>query len=153
MNERTWFYLVGDEAIGPISEPVLSQLAVAGHLFAESYVWTDGMSAWTRLDDLDEPSVVARSAPAERVPEVPSRMTRMLLPVGRSGWAIAAGYLGLVSVLLFPAPIAIAAGVTGLREIRRNDRLFGRGRAIFGIVMGSVFTVVLGAGILALALG
>jgi hypothetical protein len=29
---------------------------------------------------------------------------RLLLPVGLSGWAIASGYLGLVSVLLIPAP-------------------------------------------------
>ena len=32
---------------------------------------------------------------------------RMLLPVGRSGWAIASGYLGLISVLLIPAPFAL----------------------------------------------
>lgn len=31
---------------------------------------------------------------------------RVLLPVGRSGWAIAAGYLGLFGLVLFPALIA-----------------------------------------------
>ena len=31
---------------------------------------------------------------------------RMLLPVGRSGWAIAAGYLGLFSLIVLPAPYA-----------------------------------------------
>lgn len=36
---------------------------------------------------------------------------RLLLPVGRSGWAIAAGYLGLLSPLSLPAPFAIAAGI------------------------------------------
>ena len=32
---------------------------------------------------------------------------RLLLPVGRSGWAIAAGYLGLFSLAVIPAPIAL----------------------------------------------
>jgi len=32
---------------------------------------------------------------------------RMLLPVGRSIWAIASGYLGLISVLLVPGPLAV----------------------------------------------
>ena len=31
----------------------------------------------------------------------------MLLPIGVSGWAIASGYLGLFSVLLLPAPLAV----------------------------------------------
>jgi len=76
----------------------------------------------------------------------------------RSDWATAAGYLGLLSVFIIPAPLAVAAGIAGLRDIRRarqrtGRRLSGRGRAVFGIVLGSVFTVVLVWGIAALALG
>jgi hypothetical protein len=66
---------------------------------------------------------------------------RMLLPVGRSGWAIAAGYLGLVSVLCIPAPFALLAGILGIRAMRRNPKLHGMGRAVFGIVMGALGTV------------
>ena len=40
----------------------------------------------------------------------------MLLPVGRSGWAIAAGYLGLISVLAFPGPFAMIAGILAIRD-------------------------------------
>jgi len=47
-------------------------------------------------------------------------VTRMLLPVGRSAYAIAAGYLGLVSVLLIPAPFAIIFGVLAIRDIKKN---------------------------------
>lgn len=61
---------------------------------------------------------------------------RMLLPVGRSGWAIAAGYFGLFSVLCFPAPISILLGVIAIVHLRRNPKLHGMGRAIFGLVMG-----------------
>jgi Domain of unknown function (DUF4190) len=76
---------------------------------------------------------------------------RLLLPVGQSGWAIASGYLGLLSLLCFPAPFAIVTGILALREIRRNPRKHGTGRAIFGIAMGSIvllvflFFVILGA--------
>lgn len=61
---------------------------------------------------------------------------RVLLPVGQSPHAIAAGYLGLFSLLCFPAPFAILFGVLALRDIKRNPSRHGRGRAIFGLVMG-----------------
>lgn len=66
---------------------------------------------------------------------------RMLLPVGRSGWAIAAGYLGLISVSLVPAPLALVLGVVAVRDIRRNPHQHGMGRAVFGIVMGALGTL------------
>jgi hypothetical protein len=66
---------------------------------------------------------------------------RFLLPVGRSGWAIASGYLGLISILCFPAPFAILTGILAIREMRRNPKKHGMGRAIFGIIMGSIGTV------------
>ena len=68
---------------------------------------------------------------------------RMLLPVGRSAWAIVAGYLGLFSVVCVFAPFAVIAGVLAIRDIRRNSELHGMGRAIFGLVMGIVFSIVL----------
>jgi hypothetical protein len=68
---------------------------------------------------------------------------RLLLPVGLSGWAIAAGYLGLISVLCFPSPLALIAGVLAIRAIRRDPKKHGMGRAIFGIVMGGIGTVCL----------
>jgi hypothetical protein len=67
----------------------------------------------------------------------------MVLPVGRSGWAIAAGYLGLFSVLMFPAPLALVSGVVAVIDIRKHPDRHGMGRAVFGIVMGLVFTVFL----------
>jgi hypothetical protein len=70
-----------------------------------------------------------------------------LLPVGRSGWAIAAGYLGLISVLILPGPLALLCGILALRDIRRHPNKGGMGRAIFGLVMGGLAT-----GLLALVL-
>ncbi|MBC8112990.1 MAG: DUF4190 domain-containing protein [Candidatus Saccharimonas sp.] len=70
-------------------------------------------------------------------------LMRFLLPVGRSGWAIAAGYLGLFSVLCLPAPFALLAGILAVREIRANPNKTGMGRAVFGIVMGALGTLLL----------
>jgi hypothetical protein len=70
-------------------------------------------------------------------------VARALLPVGRSGWAIAAGYLGLFSLLVVPAPLAIAAGLLALADMRRHPEKFGMGRAVFGLVMGALGTVAL----------
>ncbi len=63
---------------------------------------------------------------------------RLVLPIGVSGWAMAAGYLGLFSVLLVPAPFSLAAGILALRDIKANPKKHGKGRAIFGIVMGTL---------------
>ena len=73
-----------------------------------------------------------------------------LLPIGRSGFAIAAGYLALFSVLLFPAPFAFLFGILALSDIRRHPEKKGKGRAWFGIVMGAIFTLLLFALILGL---
>ena len=66
---------------------------------------------------------------------------RLLLPVGRSFYAIAAGYLGLVSPLMCTAPFAIVFGMLALRELNKKPQLGGRGRAIFGLAMGLIFTL------------
>ena len=73
--------------------------------------------------------------------EVPDGVDRLLTPVGRPGSAIAAGYLGLCSVLPFVGILAIIVSLSALRTLRRSPHLLGRGRAIFGLVMGIVMTL------------
>lgn len=67
---------------------------------------------------------------------------RLLLPVGRSGLAIAAGYLGLFAVIPFVAPITLLVSVLAWRDLRRHPEKYGRGRMTFGLVMGGLITVV-----------
>jgi hypothetical protein len=38
-------------------------------------------------------------------------------------------------------PFALLCGILGLRSIRRNPGLGGKGRAWFGLVMGAVFSL------------
>jgi hypothetical protein len=64
---------------------------------------------------------------------------RWVLPVGQSIWAILSGYLGLISLLMcFLGPFAVLTGIISIVEMRRNPRLSGWGRAIVGIVLGTV---------------
>ena len=68
---------------------------------------------------------------------------RMVVPINTSALAIVAGYLGLVSVLCLPAPFALLFGIMALNHLRKNPKLDGKGRAIFAIVMGVIFSGVL----------
>jgi hypothetical protein len=72
-----------------------------------------------------------------------SAAMRALLPVGRSWWAIAAGYLGLGAIVLYPAPLALLTGLLAVVDIRRHPERHGMGRAVFGILMGAVGSVLL----------
>ena len=82
---------------------------------------------------------------------------RMLLPVGRSPFAIAAGYLGLFSILVFPAPFALIFGILGIWDIRKSrqtdKKKYGMGRAVFGLVMGVLGTLMILAGIITMFIG
>ena len=94
-------------------------------------------AAWTgHVDSVSTYQVTTTPTTAKGDP------LRMILPIGRAAWAIAAGYLGLVSVLVVFAPFALIAGVLGLREINRKPELMGRGRAWFGVIMGGAISMV-----------
>jgi hypothetical protein len=71
-----------------------------------------------------------------------SGLDRMLTPVDRPASAIVAGYLGLLSLLPLFGIAAILVSLVALRTLKANPDLSGRGRAIFGLVMGSVTTLV-----------
>ncbi len=77
----------------------------------------------------------------------------MLIPVGRSGWAIAAGYLGLFSFVVLPAPISLIVALIAISDIRKNPEKHGMGRAIFGLVMGILGTVALAFGLIGMIVG
>ena len=68
---------------------------------------------------------------------------RMILPIGRSILAILAGYAGLFSILLFPAPIALTLGILAVIDIKRHPEKHGMGRAVFALIAGGFFTALL----------
>lgn len=74
-------------------------------------------------------------------PDAPARRTDPL--------AIVAGYVAFLSILLVPAPVSLVLGVCALAQLRRRPGAYGRGRAIFAIVMGALFTVALAGVVIA----
>ncbi len=101
----------------------------------------------------DNPYAVGQPVPPN--PAESSRNLQMLLPVGRTPWAIAAGYLGLFCfcVPLLAGPLAIFCGVMGLRAIKKDPKLLGAGRCWFGIVTGTIGLMVFVCGVLIFLLG
>ena len=139
-----WLVMAGGRQLGPVSQDELVVWAREGRLRSEDLVWRNGMPQWVRAGTAAElTALVPELAIAPEVPMGDDPMLRALLPVGRSGWAIAAGYLGLFSILLVPAPFALLSGVLAIRNIRRNPKLHGMGRAIFGIVAGALGSLLL----------
>lgn len=63
---------------------------------------------------------------------------RLLVPIGRSGWAIAAGYLGLFSLIPFVGILALTIGIVAVNDLKKNPHKHGAGRAWFGIIAGSL---------------
>lgn len=70
----------------------------------------------------------------------PTSALHWIVPVGRSGASIAAGYVGLVALAIWPVgPLAIGLGIWGLRKARAGGH--GSGRSVFAIVAGTLGTM------------
>jgi hypothetical protein len=75
--------------------------------------------------------------PAAGVGAHPNDPVHWLVPTGRSGLAITAGYLGIAALFCFiAAPFALGVGILALRRLSSQDEKHGKGRAIFAIVAG-----------------
>ena len=68
---------------------------------------------------------------------------RWVLPVGRSGLAIAAGYAGLFALIVLPAPLALILGLLAAADLHRHPSKRGWGRAIFAMTTGVLGTLLL----------
>lgn len=89
-----------------------------------------------------------------RTPEGSRNVSQMeddlayVLPIGTPIIAFVAGYFGLFSLLIAPAPIAIILGIVGLAVIRKREKKRGRIRCWFAIIMGTLCTALPVAGML-----
>ena len=74
-----------------------------------------------------------------------SGLERMLIPVDRPVSAIASGYLALIGfVPMFGLPFSIGAIITGcvaLKRLKQRPELSVAGRAWFGVICGSLMTL------------
>lgn len=99
------------------------------------------------------PVPVVLPAPAPARPIQPVGAIGLLVPIDISGWAMAAGYLGLFALVILPAPVALIIGLVALRDLDRRPQMRGRGRAWFGIITGAIGTTLIGIGVILAATG
>jgi hypothetical protein len=155
-----WYFSENRQQRGPVSREALVQMCAGGQVRPGDLVWTAGMATWQpagQVSGLFPPGSTPPPLPPDAVSAALGYATpgnygvppslgqdagmRWLLPVGRSPWAIVAGYLGLFAVLLVPAPLALIFGIIAFRDIRRHPDRHGMGRALFGLIMGLIFSV------------
>ena len=143
------------------TESEILAMISTGEMASTDLCWQEGMEDWKPLhSQIAMPATMPPPLPVAAPPlpmylvqsNQPARMEdnvgmRMLLPVGRSGWAIAAGYLGLISLVVLPAPLALICSIAAIADIRKSKSTahpkYGMGRAIFGLIMGILGTTIL----------
>lgn len=85
---------------------------------------------------LIRPVPVSSAGSIEDIPAM-----RVILPVGRSVLSILAGYAGLFSILILPAPIALGLGIASIIDLKKHPEKYGMGRAVFAVAAGALFTI------------
>jgi hypothetical protein len=132
----------GAQQFGPFTVSDVIAHHATRRLLSGDLAWHQGMAGWeplgTVMNRLGHPLPLQSDA---------NGVNTWLVPVGRSGWAIAAGYLALFSVLFVFAPFALVCGIMGLRSIEKNPGLGGKGRAWFGIIMGGLVSALVVIGL------
>jgi hypothetical protein len=153
----------------------LRSAIVAGRVPHGAFASTDGGASWAEARE-----IAGLPAPSPAAAPIGSGETggdvalRMVVPVGRSGWAILAGYLGLALMLtavpgwgiaaytgpkpaeaLVGAAITIAvvvpvvgAGLLGHRAIANDPKKHGMGRVGFAYAMATLTVVLMVAALL-----
>jgi hypothetical protein len=130
-----WYYGSQSERKGPFTLQQMQHMVVTRVIVPQTMVWGDHMKDWVPLGSL--PFMFPQQHPDDAG-------LNLLLPMGpQSGFSIAAGYCGLIGLLFWLlAPLGILLGILGLRDIAKHPHKKGKGRAITGIVCGTL--VVLG---------
>jgi hypothetical protein len=53
MNERQWYYAIGQQQHGPVPETELLELFRLAAIGPDNYVWTDGFTDWQKASQVD----------------------------------------------------------------------------------------------------
>jgi len=147
-----------NEQTGPFDENHVLAGIRDGVYSLSDLAWREGMAGWEPLENLYPSSSTPPPLPPPLAAHKEQQLgdsagIRLLLPVGRSGWAIAAGYLGLFSVLMIPAPICLVVSILAIMDIRKSKSSehprHGMGRAIFGLIMSVPCTILFGCVLIA----
>jgi hypothetical protein len=139
VSVRKWYWDVGGQKHGPAPITELQARVHAKQIGPETPVWAEGMPEWMPAGNLP----VLFSPSGRPAPRMDDDGIGLLMPVGpHSALSVVAGYCGLVGLLFAPAaPAGLVLGIYGLRDVMLHPEKRGRGRAITGIVLGSLMTL------------
>ena len=128
-----WFYEADGERRGPLSLEQMKALVAAGAIRRQTRVWRPGAAEGdlTRAGDFLAELAVAPS----------DDHLVHLLPVRRSGWAIAAGYLGLFSIIPLVSYVGLAVSIYATMHLKRHPDKLGWGRVTTGLALSGLFSI------------
>lgn len=113
-----WYYLAGNQRVGPADSAGLQALVDAGTLGPDSLVWAAGMEDWQPVSAAFNPAVSERN--------------RRL--ANQATWSLVLGVISVFGLFIFVTlPAALAGLVLGIKG-RHSSR---RGQAIAGIILSS----------------
>jgi uncharacterized RDD family membrane protein YckC len=59
----TWYYMRGEERVGPITDAEVAALVRSGSITAETWVWREGMAQWQQYGEVAAPETVSPLSP------------------------------------------------------------------------------------------
>jgi len=141
-SQEQWFYLKGDETIGPVSKDELRSLLFAQTISGSTFVFRPGMTDWQKASMILElqPEGVHQAPPLNRSenntkPEFPSTLPSMWWPSSLLGSAVAAAALSHGTVL-----VVTSIGV--IMALYRLNKTTPDAMAIFGVVQNALLLVI-----------
>jgi hypothetical protein len=122
-----WYYEIDGERRGPFTLEQIRAIVASGAIRRQTRVWRPGA----------EPDTLTRAG--DFINELATKPDESglayVLPIGRSGWAIAAGYVGLFSLIPFVCYAGLIVSIVAARDLKRRPEKRGWGRVITGFVI------------------
>jgi len=66
----SWYYVEGNDRVGPIDEYALEKLISTGALNESSYIWKKGYESWLKLGDINELQKYTKLSEESEMPEM-----------------------------------------------------------------------------------
>ncbi len=159
-----WYYLKGDQQVGPVSREGMDEARRRGELTDATYVWREGMDQWQpagQAEGLLAGGASAVPGPYPTAPPGPASDRPLQPPPQAGGYpvgmppttaarpnvpgataSLVCGIISLLCIGIVLGPVAIFMGLGALRRLREAPGQFSGGSlAKWGIGLGIAGTV------------